>query len=95
MVAHGDFPLSQTAEATISSTTPSMNWDTIDAEFRFILAACHSLCLASDEVSPSEAGDIFSSLLRVHLERYNVMNQPGHTTKDCSSEVIRKDRESS
>ena len=37
MMEYGDFPLSQTVEATINSTTPSVNWDTIDAEFRLFL----------------------------------------------------------
>ena len=77
--------------ATISSTTPAVDWDTMDAEFRSILDSTAAR-LASEELSTSEAGDIFSSLLNAHLKRFNVLKPPGHPTKDRSSEVIRRSR---
>jgi len=59
------------------------DWDAIDAEFSAILSPVHQR-LASDETSTATA-DIFSSLFRVHLERYEVIPTSG--TSPSTSKV--------
>lgn len=67
MAADG-VPLSQ---QVVAATTDNPDWDLIDAELRAILTPT-TLQLASDDISLAEAGDIFSTLLRNHLEHYNI-----------------------
>ena len=45
-------------------------WTTIDAEFSAIIAPVH-LRLATDDLQPSEAATVFTSLLRDHLESHD------------------------
>ena len=44
----------------------------MDAEFRSLLAPIAS-GLSADELSAAEAGDLFSTLLRAHLESHNLI----------------------
>lgn len=85
MVAQGDSLLSHPAATTDYF---HRHWDTIDAEFRSILYLT-SACLASDDISPTEAGDTFVSLFRAHLERYDILKQSDNSKV---TEVVRRSR---
>ena len=89
--AEGDFPLSQTAGATAFSNAQSGLWDAIDAEFRSITAST-SIRLASEEISTAEAGDIFSTLLKAHLERYEVLKESRRPSSGKNIETVRRTR---
>ena len=62
--------LSQVSE---SSTQSAPCWDEVDAEFASIIAPVH-FRLCSGEVQPIEAANIFATLLRAHLERFEELN---------------------
>ena len=85
--AHGVCPLSQIASAAASVTTLETNWEFIDAEFRSILAPT-ALKLSMDELNPAEAGDLFSTLLRTHLEHYNIIQ----SSDTSNTSMIRRTR---
>ena len=68
MVAHGDSPLSQSADAAISPDSFE-GCNMVDAEFR----SSTSLRLASGEISTSKADDTYSSIFRAHLERFDLV----------------------
>ena len=74
--ANGDYPLSQIADAmpvsVDCSTTCTCTWECLEAECRSLLAPIAS-SLSADELSPVEAGDLFSTLLRAHLESHNLI----------------------
>ena len=70
--AHGVCPLSQIANAAASATTSETNWECIDTDFRPILAPT-TMRLSMDDLNQGEAGDLFLTLLRAHLERYNTV----------------------
>ena len=88
MVAQGDSPLSHPADATATTDHFHGHWDVIDAEFRSILYST-SIRLASDEISPTEAGDTFVSLFRAHLERYDILK---NSDNGKVTEVVRRSR---
>ena len=69
MNGKAESPLTTCGLFTDSST---IDWGVIDAEFSAILSPVHQ-CLASDEISASEAADIASALFKVHLEQYDVL----------------------
>ena len=69
-------PLASSEPITIPSTT---DWGAIDIEFSAILSPVHYR-LSSDEISTSEAADIFSSLFKAHLERYDTTQEPATTS---------------
>ena len=71
---------------TDSST---IDWDATNAESSQILSPVHR-CLASEEISTSEAADILSALFKVHLERYEVLPTPG--TSHSISKVLHRTR---
>ena len=66
--ANGDYPLPKMADAVPVSVDCSTTWECLNAEFRSILAPIAS-GLSADELSPVEAGDLFSTLLRAHAPR--------------------------
>ena len=70
--ANGDYPLSQIADAVSVPVDHLTTWESVDAEFRSLLAPI-TLGLSADELSPAEAGDLFSTLLRAHLESLNLI----------------------
>ena len=63
----------------------------IDAEFRSINAST-SIRLASEEISTAEAGDIFSTLLKAHLERYEVLKESRRPSSGKNIETVRRTR---
>ena len=69
---HGDDPLSHSAGTTAISAHSPTFWESVDAEFRSILSST-STRLASGEINTSEAGEIFVSLCKAHLERYGIL----------------------
>ena len=60
-------PLASSNLFTISCTP---EWNVINAEFMAILSPVYSR-LATDEISTCKAADIFSSLFKAHLERFD------------------------
>ena len=66
MIATRTSLLSQSAVVTPGPSVT--DWNFVDAEFRTVLL--------SGEISPGEAGNTFSILLKVHLERFEVSDQP-------------------
>ena len=58
-----------------SNANANTEWGRIDAEFRSIITATFA-CMASGDISTTEAGDTFISLLRVHLQRFGILKQP-------------------
>ena len=60
----------------------------MDAEFRSILSST-STRLASGEINTSEAGEIFVSLCKAHLERYGILKESRQET----TQVIRRTRQ--
>ena len=61
--------LSRLSQPSDSSTSVTANWTLIDAEFDSVIRPVHHR-LSVGEICPSEAAEIFTSLLRAHLERY-------------------------
>ena len=88
-VANGDNPLSQKATATTNSTISRPEWDTIDAEFESIIGPT-AFSLGCDDISPSEAGDMFSTLLRAHLVSSKVIKPPPSDRSSCSTNILRR-----
>ena len=54
------------------SLSANTEWGTIDAEFGYIITTTFT-CMASGDISTTEAGDTFISLLRLHLERFSIL----------------------
>ena len=81
--------LSQPAGATAISTTQTNFWDVIDAEFRSIVAST-SIRLASNEINTAEAGDIFSTLFKAHLERHEILKEPKKPGSGKATEIVRR-----
>ena len=73
MIATRTSLLSQSAVATPGPSVT--DWNFVDAEFRTVLLPVH-LRLSSGEISPGESGNTFSILLKAHLERFEVSDQP-------------------
>ena len=70
--ANGDYPLSQLAAAVPISVDCSTTWECLDSEFQSLLAPIAS-GLSAKELSPAEADNLFSTLLRTHLESHNLI----------------------
>ena len=85
-MAHGVSSLSQQAVAADRTSPPETNWELIDAELSCLLAPTE-FGLASNDISPEEAGDIFSSLLSAHLEKHNLSHP--HSS---SNALVRRSR---
>lgn len=71
----------QPAEATGDSLSKTVNWSTIDADLRSIIAPT-SCDLASD-ISTQEAGDTYGIRLRAHLENHGIIKSPAHVKNDA------------
>ena len=77
------------SQSAVSTPGPSVtDWNFVDAEFRTVLLPVY-LRLSSGEISPGEAGNTFSILLKVHLERFEVSDQPesSQALTHCSRRV--------
>ena len=81
-------PLLYSAGATAIFAHSPTFWESVDAEFRSILSSTSSR-LASGEINTSEAGKIFVSLCKAHLERYSILKESRQET----TQVIRRTRQ--
>ena len=81
VVAHGVSSLLQQA---VAADRTSPNWELIDAELSCLLAPT-VFGLATDDISPEEAGNIFSSLLSAHLEKHNLSH-----SQSSSNDLVRR-----
>ena len=61
----------------------------IDAEFRSIVAST-SIRLASNEINTAEAGDIFSTRFKAHLERHEILKEPKKPGSGNATEIVRR-----
>ena len=78
---------SQSANSTTKTTSPTVNWSVMDAEFRFICAPT-AACLPRLKWVRQKPVIFFQFI--GHHERHGVVKQSSQSSKVCFSEVIRR-----